>query len=43
MDDPRVAETLAGYAAVLRKSRHPHEAASAEARERAILARDAFR
>jgi len=44
MDDPRVAETLAGYAAVLRKScHHKQEAASAEARSRAILARAAFR
>jgi tetratricopeptide (TPR) repeat protein len=44
MYDPRVAETLAAYAAVLRKScRHKHEAESAEAQSRAILAQAAFR
>jgi tetratricopeptide (TPR) repeat protein len=38
MDDPRVAETLSSYAAVLRKSCHKRDAASVEARSRAILA-----
>jgi len=42
MDDPRVAQTLARYAAVMRKSCHRQEAASAEARARAILAREGF-
>jgi hypothetical protein len=38
-----VAETLAGYAAVLRKTCHKHEATLAEARSRSILAKAAFR
>jgi hypothetical protein len=42
-DDPRVAEALAGYAKVLRKTCHRLEAATAEARSRAILAKAAFR
>ena len=42
-DDPRVAEALAGYAKVLRKTCHRLEAAKVEARSREILAKTAFR